>query len=163
MKVIPESTFALIPLQPGALKRDSGSIRGSSNWQQVGCPQVVREGQKVWTCSRVTWTLSGKRGTLTIREKNEWVDPGNDKSGCHIAFGTWKACAGEGSTQGSPVAGEVPMKRTATSGTRARRASSAFGSAPNETDECAWARCSVSAAGALVQPPASSSRSLIRR
>lgn len=96
MKVIPESTFTLIPLQPGALKRDSGSIRGSSNWMQTDCPEVVREGQRVWTCSPVTWTLSGKRGTLTIREKNEWVDPGNDKSGCHIAFGTWKVVRGTG-------------------------------------------------------------------
>jgi hypothetical protein len=100
MKVIPESTFALIPLQPGALKRDSGSIRGSSNWMQTGCPEVVREGQKVWTCSPVTWTLSGKRGTLTIREQNEWVDPGNDKSGCHIAFGTWKVVRGRGQYAG---------------------------------------------------------------
>ena len=100
MKVIPESTFVLIPLQPGALKRDSGSIRGSSNWMQTGCPTVLREGQKVWTCSPVTWTLSGKRGTLTIREKNEWVDPGNDKSGCHIAFGTWKVVRGTGQYAG---------------------------------------------------------------
>jgi hypothetical protein len=76
MKVIPESTFAFTPLQPGALKRDSGSISGSRNWRQTGCPTVIRAGQKVWICSPVTWTLSGKRGTLTIRERNEWVDPG---------------------------------------------------------------------------------------
>lgn len=100
MKLIPESTFALIPLQPGALKRDSGSIRGSSNWLQVGCPTVIREGQKVWTCSAVTWTLTGKRGTLTIRERNEWVDPGNPESGCHIAFGTWKVVRGTGQYRG---------------------------------------------------------------
>ncbi len=100
MKVIPKSTFALTPLQPGALKRDSGSISGSSNWLQTGCPTVIRYGQKVWTCSTVTWTLTGKRGTLTIREKNEWVDPGNDKSRCHIAFGTWKVVRGTGQYAG---------------------------------------------------------------
>jgi hypothetical protein len=96
MKVIPESTFALTPLRSGALKRDSGSITGSSNWKQIGCPDVVRDGQKVWMCSPVTWTLAGKRGTLTIRERNEWVDPGNDESACHIAFGKWKVVRGTG-------------------------------------------------------------------
>ena len=100
MKVIPESTFALTPLQSGPLKRDSGSIKGSRNWLQIGCPEVVREGQTVWRCSPVTWTLSGKRGTLTIRERNEWVDPGNDESACNIAFGTWKVVRGTGQYAG---------------------------------------------------------------
>ena len=100
MKVIPESTFALTPLQSGALRRDSGSIKGSSNWLQKGCPDVVREGQTVWRCSPVTWTLSGKRGTLTIQERNAWVDPGNDESACNIAFGTWKVVRGTGQYAG---------------------------------------------------------------
>ena len=61
---------------------------------------MIREGQKVWMCGPVTWTLTGKRGTLTIQERSEWVDPGNVESGCHIAFGTWKVVRGTGQYAG---------------------------------------------------------------
>jgi hypothetical protein len=61
-----------------------------------------------------------------------------------MAFGTWKSCAGQGNTQGSPEAGEAPKKPTVTSGTRARRASSAFRNAPSQTNLCAKARRHIS-------------------
>jgi len=99
MKIIPESTFELVPLQRGRVKEDSGSLKGTKNWLQRGCPSVIREGQKVVKCSPVTWTLFGKRGILTIRERNEWVDAGN-ASGCHIAFGAWTVVHGTGQYAG---------------------------------------------------------------
>jgi hypothetical protein len=50
----------------------------------------MRDGQKV-TIYNGLWTLSGKRGTLTIRERNEWVDVGYDDG---VAIGTWKVVRG---------------------------------------------------------------------
>jgi hypothetical protein len=92
MKIIPESTFVLTPLQPGTLKRDSGTISG--NWRSIPARDAMREGQKVAIFDGVVWTLTGKRGTLTIRERNEWVavESGEDS----VAIGTWKVVRGTG-------------------------------------------------------------------
>jgi hypothetical protein len=60
---------------------------------------VIRNGQKV-TIDNGRWTLTGKRGTLTIRERNEWVDVGgdanNDGAPDSVAVGTWKVVRGTG-------------------------------------------------------------------
>jgi hypothetical protein len=89
-KIIPEGTFVFTPLQAGALKRDSGTVGG--NWQSIRGRDVMRDGQKV-TIYVGFWTLSGKRGALTIRERNEWVDVGYDDG---VAIGTWKVVRGAG-------------------------------------------------------------------
>ena len=39
MKVMPESTFALTPLQPGALKRNSGSVGGVATGGKSAAPK----------------------------------------------------------------------------------------------------------------------------
>lgn len=100
-KILPEGTFVFTPLKAGALKRDSGTITG--NWRTAPGRDVIRNGQKVGIYTN-TWNLSGKRGTLTIRERIEWVDTGNDGNGDGeddgIAVGTWKVVRGTGQYAG---------------------------------------------------------------
>jgi hypothetical protein len=79
--------FVLTPLQAGALKRDSGTE--SSVWSER---VVMRQGQRVSITDGVE-TLKGKRGSLTIRFRIEWVDGGN---GYHPGTGTWKVTRGAG-------------------------------------------------------------------
>ncbi len=47
-----------------------------------------------------TWTMTGKRGRLTIRERIEWVDTGINGNGDgqhdEVATGTWKVVRGTG-------------------------------------------------------------------
>ena len=72
LRLWPQKTFVLTPLQAGALKRDSGTI--SHNWLSIPGRDVMRDGQKVTIYDGGVATLTGKRGTLTIRNRNEWVD-----------------------------------------------------------------------------------------
>lgn len=95
MKIYPQKTFVLSPLQAGHLKPDSGTI--SSTWLNIPGRDVMRDGQKVTIYNGAVTTLTGKRGTLTIRDRNEWVEVGNDD---HIAFGTWKVVRGTGQYAG---------------------------------------------------------------
>jgi hypothetical protein len=86
-----QGTFVLTPQQFGPLKRDSGTIR--SNLANTPGRNVMRDGQKVTIYDGGVTTLTGKRGTLTIRDRNEWVDVGNGDS---IGIGTWKVVRGTG-------------------------------------------------------------------
>jgi len=90
-----QGTFVLTPQQFGPLKRDSGTI--SSNLANTPGRNVMRDGQKVTIYDGGVTTLTGKRGTLTIRDRNEWVDVGNDDS---IGIGTWKVVRGTGQYAG---------------------------------------------------------------
>lgn len=90
-----ESTFVLSPFQAGALKRDSGTMAEQA---EGTCRDVIRDGQEVAVCKDGRWTLTGKRGTLTIRTLAEWVESGN--APCGIAFGTWKVVRGTGQYAG---------------------------------------------------------------
>ena len=60
----------------------------------------MRDGQKVTIYDGGVATLTGKRGTLTIRNRNEWVDFGRDANGDGqvdgIGIGTWKVVRGTG-------------------------------------------------------------------
>ena len=98
MRLYPQKTFVLTPLQAGPLKTDSGTI--SHNWLSVPGREVMREGQKVTIYDGGVATLTGKRGTLTIRNRNEWVDFGRDANGDGqndgIGIGTWKVVRGTG-------------------------------------------------------------------
>ena len=95
-KILPQATFEFLP-QPGALKRDTGTVSG--NWQSLldKGRDVMRDGQKVTIHGGGLWTLTGKRGTLTIRERNEWVSVGYDDG---VALGTWKVVRGTGQYAG---------------------------------------------------------------
>ena len=89
-------TFVLTPKQAGTLKRDSGTVRVVSSQE----PDVMREGQNV-SIYRNTYTLKGKRGTMSIRERNEFVNVSNEKvKGFDftpgIGIGTWKVVGGTG-------------------------------------------------------------------
>lgn len=99
MKNLPSATFVLAPLQVGALKRDSGTVTFGAP-PNYNARDVIRDGQKVSIYPPVVWALAGKRGTLTIRERNEWVDIGSDANGDGhedgVAFGTWTVVRGTG-------------------------------------------------------------------
>jgi hypothetical protein len=90
-----QQTFVLTPQQFGPLKRDSGTI--SSNLASTPGRNVMRDGQEVTIYDGGVATLTGKRGTLTIRDRNEWVAVGNDDS---IGIGTWKVVRGTGQYAG---------------------------------------------------------------
>lgn len=88
MKILPNGTFVLTPLQAGAMKRDSGT---------------VTEGKTLSERNGITtglWIFTGKRGNLVLRERREWVEIGNDGSGDGtddaVAFGTWRVVRGTG-------------------------------------------------------------------
>jgi hypothetical protein len=94
-KILPQGTFVLKPLQAGAVKRDTGTVDG--DWRNSPTRTIVRDGQKVDIIGPTTWTLTGKRGTLTIRERGEWVAVGYDDG---VALGTWKVVRGTGEYAG---------------------------------------------------------------
>ena len=96
MKIYPQKTFVLLPLQAGPLEPDTGTI--SSNWTSIPGRKVMRDGQEVTIYDGAVTTFTGKRGTLTIRDRNEWVavETGEDA----VAFSTWKVVRGTGQYAG---------------------------------------------------------------
>lgn len=97
MKGLPGGTFVLTPFKAGALKRDSGTVSVVSGDSRV----VIRDGQKVGIFVGGIYTFEGKRGSLTIRERTEWVDIGNENApGFNfppaVATGSWKVVRGTG-------------------------------------------------------------------
>jgi hypothetical protein len=96
MKNPGNGTFVLRPLQAGTLKRDSGTVSVITKEE----PTVMREGQTVYI-SRNTYMLKGKRGTMSIRERNEFVEVSNEKVPGFdftpgVGIGTWKVVGGTG-------------------------------------------------------------------
>lgn len=79
--------FVLTPLEAGALKRDSGTGSAVLSEERV----VIREGQRVALHGSVLGTFKGRRGTVVIRSRIEYVDAG---SGYHVGIGTWKVVRG---------------------------------------------------------------------
>jgi hypothetical protein len=102
MKIYPQGTFVLTPLRAGPLKRDSGRI--DSNWTDIPSHTVMRDGQEVRIYDGAVTTLTGKRGTLTIRDRNEWVDVSNENTRYGyppgVGIGTWKVVRGTGQYAG---------------------------------------------------------------
>jgi hypothetical protein len=102
LKLWPQKTFVFTPLQAGPLKRDSGPI--SHTLLSITPHDVMRDGQKVTIFDGGVVTLIGKRGTLTIRDHNEWVhlerDGNGDGEDDAIAIGTWKVVRGTGQYAG---------------------------------------------------------------
>ena len=92
----------LTPMNTGVLKGDSGTL--SSNWTSIPERAVIRDGQRVGIYNGAVTTLTGKRGTLTIRDRNEWLDLGYDSNGDGetdgIGFSTWKVVRGTGQYAG---------------------------------------------------------------
>ncbi len=102
MKLWPQKTFVLTPLRAGPLKSDSGTI--SHNFLSIPGRDVMRDGQKVTIYDGGVATFTGKRGTLTTRNRNEWVDFARDANGDGqndgIGIGTWKVVRGTGQYAG---------------------------------------------------------------
>jgi hypothetical protein len=100
LKIAPGETFVLTPLQAGALKRDSGRITTVSQVLAMSGRIVMRDGQEVTIFNGALWMLEGKRGTLTIRERSEWVGVGSDVNGDNfpdsVGLSTWKVARGTG-------------------------------------------------------------------
>ena len=89
-------SFVLYPLQAGAFKRDSGPATEDHNSGR----SFKRQGQQVSTYN-LTYALSGKQGSLTIQERNEWVDVSQKNARGFdyrpgVAIGTWKIVRGTG-------------------------------------------------------------------
>jgi hypothetical protein len=87
MKGLPNGTFVLTPLTEGAVRADSGTASVVFRSPRV----IMRGGQRI-DVFRPTFTFEGKRGILTIRERNEWVETGD----AVVATGTWKVVRGTG-------------------------------------------------------------------
>jgi hypothetical protein len=88
----------LTPLHAGALERDFGKARMVyGTWSST-----MRKGQDI-EILRAFSTFEGKRGSLTIRERTEWVDAGVGAAGHSVGTGTWKVVRGTG--QYAQVAG----------------------------------------------------------
>ena len=102
LKLWPQKTFVFTPLQAGSLKPDSGTI--SHNFLSIPGRDVMRDGQKVTIYDGGVATLTGKRVTLTTRDRNEWVhlerDGNGDGENDAIAIGTWKVVRGTGQYAG---------------------------------------------------------------
>ncbi len=79
----------------------------------------MRDGQKVTIYNGAVTTLTGKRGTLTISDRNEWVDVGNNDS---IAISTWKVVRGTGQYAGIVGKGRGGHAGLGSPGTHATRA-----------------------------------------
>ena len=86
------SPFVLSTLQTGSLKGDSGKMIGDSPSGR----SVMREGQEASTYEGRA-TLKGKRGTLVLGYRSEWVEAGN---GYGVATMTWKVVRGTGQYAG---------------------------------------------------------------
>ena len=75
-------TWRLIPLTPGPLERDSGSLTGSGSAGRT----ILRNGQRV-TIITGGDTLTGKRGLLAVSQRVESTDVGRRYS---ADVGTWR-------------------------------------------------------------------------
>ena len=64
----------------------------------------MRDGQEVTIYNGAVTTLTGKRGTLTIRDRNEWIalgrDGNGDGEGDGIGIGIWEVVRGTGQYAG---------------------------------------------------------------
>ncbi len=80
----------------GTFNRDSGTVSLAYNDPTI----VIREGQRI-NIYRNTYTLRGKRGSLSIRERAEFVSVSNEKVPGFdftpgVGTGTWKVVGGTG-------------------------------------------------------------------
>ena len=84
--------FTLVWRKPGAAITDSGSVDNNVRTAE----HLVRDGQSVRVNS-VLETYTGKRGTLVLRDRIEWLDAGN---GYMIGVSTWRVVRGTGAYKG---------------------------------------------------------------
>jgi hypothetical protein len=97
-------TFRLIPLTPGPLKADSGTLTYTA--QQL--PVVIRDGQRTARYKGID-ALAGKRGTLRIPNTTASTDAGG---GYSAGTGTWSFGRGTGIYTGLSGRGRVSVAAT---------------------------------------------------
>ena len=120
--------------------RDASSATQGRKWSSERRARRDAWRQRVSIYDSIVETFKGKRGTLVIRSRIEYVEAG---SGYHVGTGTWKVVRGTG--QYARIAGgggEAMSTWTAGHGAPAARASSPFGSAAYESRRRARARVS---------------------
>jgi hypothetical protein len=81
-KMYPGGTFVFTPLTAGVLRRDSGKVGAEDSGYNT-----------------TDFTFKGKRGTLTLRERSNWVDVWNEEvDGVTpgVSIGPWKVVKGTG-------------------------------------------------------------------
>ena len=84
--------FTLTPVTPGALRTDSGRV----DYCCFSAKSLVRDGQSVLINDPLE-TFKGKRGTLVLRLRIEWLDAGNSYT---IGVSTWRVVSGTGAYKG---------------------------------------------------------------
>jgi hypothetical protein len=84
-----KATFEVIPLTPGPLQHDSGTI-DASDGDQLGT--VTRNGQRLAVLAGVD-SLTGKQGKLELSARFERAELGG---GYGVATGTWSLKSGTG-------------------------------------------------------------------
>ena len=105
-------SFVLTPLTSGAIQRDSGTFAACC-WSSR---HAVRDGQDI-DLNDPEITLTGKRGTLVVRNQIGFVDiPG----GIAVFTGTWKVVGGTGDYAALSGGGRVAGLKLANGNTRAR-------------------------------------------
>lgn len=82
------SQFVLAPLQAGPVKRDTGTMTAGLHPGR----DVMRGGQRVSIYDDIV-TLKGKRGSLVLRYRSEYVAAGN---GHNVGTNVWKVVRGTG-------------------------------------------------------------------
>ena len=92
IKVENGASFVLTPLTSGAVKRDAGPASACC-WTRRN---LVRNGQAV-EINNPKLTLTGKQGTLVLRNEIGWVDL---PDGWAVFTGTWKVISGTGAYAG---------------------------------------------------------------
>jgi hypothetical protein len=99
-----QNSFVLTPSSSGAIQSDSGKFAACC-WSTR---HVVRSGQRL-TLNNPLLTLTGKNGTLKIRNHIVWVNLPNRWS---IFTGTWKVVGGTGAYAGVSGHGSVADAET---------------------------------------------------
>jgi hypothetical protein len=94
-----QNSFVLKPASSGAIQGDLGAFAACC-WSTR---HVVRSGQRL-TLNNPLLTLSGKNGTLKLRNHIVWVDL---PDGWSIFTGTWKVVGGTGAYAGVSGHGSV--------------------------------------------------------
>jgi hypothetical protein len=87
-----DEPFVLAPLTAGAIKRDTG-VATFCCWSSR---KITRDGQAI-DINNPQLTLTGKRGTLVLRNRIGWVDI---PDGWSVFTGTWRVVRGTGAYAG---------------------------------------------------------------
>ena len=98
MKIYPgNGRLCSRPLQPGTLKRDSGTI--SSNWMSIPGRKVMRDGQEVYDLRRCS-DDTHRQARKPHDSRAERVGRRRKRRRRQIAIGTWKVVRGTGQYAG---------------------------------------------------------------